>query len=111
MELLVAVQAEGALSLQVVEEATEVAAVDIAVVATVVEEIVVVAIAEAAIAVRTVEAAIGAEVAVTEVVAADDHLRRSTRLQPELPPPTLRSRPSKMLARRLGSRPSSQSAR
>jgi len=90
MGVLAAVQAEEAPSHPVVEEGTEVAAVDIvaaataaeeiAAVATAAEEIVVVAIAGAEIAAGTVEVAIGAEVAVTVVAAADDPPRRSTRL-------------------------------
>lgn len=87
MELHVAVQAEEALFLLVVEEEgtvaeapeTEAAAVDTVAAATAAEEIGA-DTAEVAIGVVTVEVVIGAEVAVTEVAAvADDHLRRSTR--------------------------------
>ncbi|KAH8744218.1 hypothetical protein F5883DRAFT_29779 [Diaporthe sp. PMI_573] len=82
MELPAAVQAEEAPSHPVVEEPI-VAAADTAAVATVAEEIVVVLTEQAEIAARTVVVVIGAGVAVTEVAAADAHLRGSTHLPPD----------------------------
>lgn len=93
MEPLAVVQAEEALSrrpgeVTVAEAVVIVAAVvDTVAAATVAEEIVAVGIAEAEIAAGIVEVAIGAEVAVTEAAAAaDDPLRKSTRLLPEESP-------------------------